>query len=86
MLAYAIRNWGHRQGTTGSTIGKSALKFKVISESTGQPIGTGMSLLRQIVHTVDGAICYLGYFWPLWDNKRQTWTDKIMSTVCVPTG
>jgi hypothetical protein len=35
---------------------------------------------------VDGAICYLGYFWPLWDNKRQTWTDKIMSTVCVPTG
>ena len=85
-LAYGIWNWGYRQGTTGSTIGKSALKFKVISEATGQPIGTGMSILRQIVHTVDGAICYLGYLWPLWDGKRQTWADKIMSTVCVPTG
>jgi uncharacterized RDD family membrane protein YckC len=85
VLAYSIWNWGYRQGTTGSSIGKSALNFKVVSEATGQPIGTGTSILRQLVHVVDGAICYLGYLWPLFDAKRQTWTDKIMSTVCVPT-
>jgi RDD family len=84
VLAFSIWNWGYRQGTTGSTIGKSALKFKVISEATGQPIGFGMSLVRQIVHIVDGAICYIGYLFPLWDAKRQTLADKIMSTVCVP--
>lgn len=84
VLAYSIWNWGYRQGTTGSTIGKSALKFKVISEATGQPIGFGMSLVRQIAHLVDGAICYFGYLFPLWDAKRQTLADKIMSTVCVP--
>src|SRR5689334_1045333 len=72
VLAYSIWNWGYRQGTTGSSIGKSALHFKVVSEATGQPIGTGMSILRQLVHVVDGAICYLGYLWPLFDAKRQT--------------
>jgi uncharacterized RDD family membrane protein YckC len=83
-IAYSIWNWGYRQGTTGSTIGKSALKFKVISEATGQPIGFGMSIVRQFAHIVDGAICYIGYLFPLWDAKRQTLGDKIMSTVCVP--
>jgi uncharacterized RDD family membrane protein YckC len=84
VLAYSIWNWGYRQGTTGSTIGKSALKFKVVSEATGQPIGFGMSIVRQFAHIVDGAICYIGYLFPLWDAKRQTLGDKIMSTVCIP--
>jgi uncharacterized RDD family membrane protein YckC len=84
VLAYVIWNLGYRQGTTGSSIGKSVLKFKVIGEKTGQPIGFGMSIVRQIAHIVDGLVCYLGYLWPLWDAKRQTFADKIMSTVCVP--
>ncbi len=83
-LAYALWNWGYRQGTTGSSIGKSVLKFKVIAEKTGQPIGFGMSVVRQIAHVVDAVVCYIGFLWPLWDDKRQTFADKIMSTVCVP--
>ncbi len=34
-FAYWIWNWGYRQGTTGQSIGKSVMKFKVISEKTG---------------------------------------------------
>lgn len=83
-LAYGIWNWGYRQGTTGSSIGKSVLKFKVVSERTWQPIGFGLSIVRQIAHVVDTIICYIGYLFPLWDAKRQTLADKIMSTVCVP--
>ncbi len=83
-LAYGIWNWGYRQGTTGSSIGKSVMKFKVVSEKTWQPIGFGMSIVRQIAHFVDAAICYIGFFFPLWDPKRQTLADKIMTTVCVP--
>jgi hypothetical protein len=33
---------------------------------------------------VDTIICYIGWLFPLWDAKRQTIADKIMSTVCVP--
>jgi hypothetical protein len=36
------------------------------------------------MHWVDQMACYVGYLWPLWDNKRQTFADKIMGTVCVP--
>jgi hypothetical protein len=44
-----VWNLGYKQGTTGSSIGKSIMKFKVVSE-TGQPIGFGLSVLRQIAH------------------------------------
>ncbi|MFN8067318.1 MAG: RDD family protein [Mycolicibacterium insubricum] len=84
VLIYIIWNYGYRQGTTGSSIGKSVMKFKVISEKTGQPIGFGMSVVRQLAHVVDAIICYIGFLFPLWDAKRQTLADKIMTTVCIP--
>ena len=83
-LAYIVWNYGYRQGTTGSSIGKGIMKFKVVGEATGQPIGFGMSIVRQLAHIVDGIICYIGYLFPLWDSKRQTIADKIMKTVCLP--
>ena len=83
-FAYVIWNYGYKQGTTGSSIGKGVMKFKVVSEKTWQPIGFGLSIVRQLAHFVDGIICYIGYLFPLWDAKRQTLADKIMTTVCVP--
>ena len=62
------------------------MKFKVISEKTWQPIGFWLSLVRQIAHYIDQLICYIGYLFPLSDDKRQTIADKLMSTVCVPSG
>lgn len=84
-FAFLIWNYGYRQGTTGSSVGKSVMKFKVVGEATGRPIGFGPSLLRQLAHTIDGLMCNIGYLFPLWDAKRQTIADKIMSTVCLPT-
>ncbi len=83
-LVYLVWNYGYRQGTTGSSIGKSVLKFKVVSENTGLPVGFGLSVLRQIAHVVDGIPFYIGYLFPLWTAKRQTLADKIMATVCLP--
>jgi len=56
----------------------------VIDERTGRTIGGGLGIVRQIVHVVDGIICYIGYLFPLWDPKRQTIADKIMTTVVLP--
>jgi uncharacterized RDD family membrane protein YckC len=83
-VAYFFWNFCYRQGKMGQSIGKSAMKFKVISEKTWQPIGFWLSLVRQIAHYIDQLICYIGYLFPLWDDKRQTIADKLMSTVCVP--
>ena len=56
-----------------------------MGEATGQPIGFTNGVIRQLAHIVDSIICYIGYLFPLWDGKRQTLADKIMTTVCLPT-
>jgi uncharacterized RDD family membrane protein YckC len=81
VIAFWVWNVCIRQGRTGYSLGKTALGTKLISEHTGQPIGPGMSFVRQLAHLLDGLVCYLGYLWPLWDRKRQTFADKIVSTV-----
>ncbi|MDI3315360.1 MAG: RDD family protein [Mycobacterium sp.] len=81
---YLLWNYGYRQGTTGSSIGKSVLRFRVVSENTGEPIGFALSILRAVAHCVDVISLGIGLLFPLWDPKRQTLADKIMSTVCLP--
>lgn len=71
-------------GGQGQSLGKRALGMRLLSEQTGQPIGTLNAFLRDICHFVDSIICYVGYLFPLWDAKRQTLADKIMHTVVVP--
>ena len=71
-------------GGQGQTLGKKQLKIKLVSEETGEPIGTLNAFVRDICHIVDGIICDIGYLFPLWDPKRQTLADKIMKTVVVP--
>lgn len=82
-LAWMLYNSGFKQGTTGQTFGKQWAKTRLVSEATGQPIGFGMAVVRQICHFVDGIICGIGYLFPLWDAKRQTIADKIMKTVVI---
>ncbi|MFE0189012.1 RDD family protein [Streptomyces sp. NPDC059008] len=71
-----------KEGATGQTPGKKALKIRLVKEATGQPIGFGMAFVRKLCHFLDG-ICYIGYLWPLWDEKSQTFADKIAGTVVV---
>ena len=89
VLAYVVWNYGYRQGTIGSSIGKSIMKFKVVSEKTGQPIGFGLSTVRELIYLVAyiisfGIVWLIAVLFPLWDPKRQTLADKIMTTVCLP--
>jgi uncharacterized RDD family membrane protein YckC len=79
-LAFFVWNTCLRQGRTGYSLGKGILGIKLVKESTGEPIGGGMSFLRQLCHVLD-SFCYIGYLWPLWDAKRQTFADKVLGTV-----
>ena len=82
-ITYLIWNFGYRQGTRGSSIGKAVMRINIVGEWTGQPIGFGPSVVRQVVHIVDLLCCGIGYLLPLLDAKRQTLADKLMSTVCL---
>lgn len=84
LVAFGIQIWNRWiKGGKGQSIGKKVLGISLISESTGQPIGTGMAFVRDIAHFLDSVICYLGYLWPLWDDKHQTFSDKVMHTLVI---
>jgi uncharacterized RDD family membrane protein YckC len=83
-LAFTIYNRWYLGGTTGQSIGKKALSLRLISEQTGQPIGPLMAFVRDICHLLDTVACFVGWLFPLWDAKRQTFADKIIGTVVVP--
>ena len=80
MLGLTIWNRYIRAGRTGQSWGKKVVGIHLVRESDLRPIGAGMAFVRDITHIVDGFF-YLGYLWPLWDPKRQTFADKICSTV-----
>ncbi|MGP4022853.1 RDD family protein [Actinomadura sp. 3N407] len=73
----------YQEGTTGQSIGKRQMGIRLVSAQTGQPIGFGMAFVRKIAHVLDGAVCYLGFLWPLWDDRKQTFADKVCNTLVV---
>jgi uncharacterized RDD family membrane protein YckC len=73
----------YQGGKTGSRWGQKIIGIRLLKEATGQPVGGGFAIGRAFVHILDGIPCYLGYLWPLWDSKKQTFADKIMGTVVV---
>jgi uncharacterized RDD family membrane protein YckC len=82
--AFGFQLWQlYRQGTTGQTIGKRVVGIRVIRESDGQYTGFGMAFVRGLAHFLDGIACYIGFLWPLWDAKRQTFADKVCGTVVI---
>jgi uncharacterized RDD family membrane protein YckC len=83
VIAFAIWQQVFVQGNTGQTIGKKQVGIKLLREQDGQVIGPLNSFLRGLVHVVDAIPCYVGFLWPLWDQKKQTFADKIMQTVVI---
>src|SRR6185369_14338192 len=82
-IGWSIYNRWITQGNTGQSMGKRYAKIKLVREDNGQPIGPGMAFLRDLAHAVDNVICYVGWLWPLWDDKSQTLADKIVGTVVI---
>ncbi len=73
----------YREGKTGQTPGKKIVGIRLLREYDGAPLGFGLAFGRRLLHGLDGLPCYLGYLWPLWDEKNQTFADKLVHTVVI---
>ncbi len=82
-FVFAVVNQIVLQGRTGASLGKMAVHIKVLDEDTGRPIGMLRSFVRGLMHFLDTISVGVGYLWPLWDRKRQTFADKVMGTVVI---
>ncbi|MCV7419638.1 RDD family protein [Mycobacterium yunnanensis] len=81
MVGYAVWNLGLRQGRGGASLGKGLLGIRVLDATTQQPIGFTRSTVRLLAHVADVVPLLLGVLWPLWDRRRQSFSDKLASTV-----
>jgi uncharacterized RDD family membrane protein YckC len=70
-------------GTKGQSPGKQVMKIKIVRDADGQLLGFGTAVLRWLAHIIDAIPLLLGFLWPLWDKKRQTFADKIVGSVAV---
>jgi uncharacterized RDD family membrane protein YckC len=84
-MVWTIYNRWLVAGRTGQSLGKRITRIRLVGEPTNAPIGPMNAFLRDLVHILDGA-AYVGYLWPLWDEKKQTFADKIMRTIVVNAG
>jgi len=81
-LAWTVYNRWFGAGRGGQSLGKRTMKISLVSLQTGGPVGPANACVRDLVHIVDGLAC-VGYLWPLWDDKKQTFADKVMETVVI---
>jgi uncharacterized RDD family membrane protein YckC len=82
-LALALWDVVVRQGRTGQTLGKSWLRVRVVRGDDGSLLGAPMTAMRAVAHIVDAIPLFLGFLWPLWDRRGQTFADKIVGTVVI---
>jgi uncharacterized RDD family membrane protein YckC len=81
-LGIWIYNRSILAGRTGQSWGKQVLNLRLVRMADGQPMGGGMAFVRDLLHILDGLLCYIGFLFPIWDARRQTlFADKIMNTV-----
>jgi uncharacterized RDD family membrane protein YckC len=67
----------------GQTIGKKLMKIRIVKED-GTSFTYMDAFLRNIVgYWISSLVCSLGFFWGLFDSKKQTWHDKIFHTLVV---
>lgn len=83
LLGWLVYNYGVLQGRTGYSVGKGIIGIRLVDAATGQPVGPGMAIARWFVHILDALPCYIGYLWPLWDERRETFADKVLKHAVV---
>ena len=67
----------------GATLGRIAMKIKVISLGDLENPSLLFSLSRASFRIISESIFYLGFLWAVLNPKRETWHDKVSNTLVV---
>jgi uncharacterized RDD family membrane protein YckC len=84
-LVLGVGYYAYLEGSaSGQTVGKRGMGIRVYDLRGRGPIGVGRGIGRYFARILSALPLFLGYFWMLWDDERQTWHDKLVGTVVVP--
>lgn len=67
----------------GASLGKMAMKIRVVEIKTLDNPNVLCSLNRAIFRVISEMVFYLGFLWGMLDPTRQTWHDKTAKTLVV---
>lgn len=67
----------------GATLGRIAMKIRVISLSDLEKPTLFLSLSRASFRIISESLFYLGFAWAMLNPKRETWHDKVAQTLVV---
>jgi len=67
----------------GGSIGQRATGIRIVDARTGDRVGAWRVFGRRVASYLSAIPCYLGFLWPLWDQRKQAWHDMIAKTVVV---
>ena len=74
---------GWCNGAYGTSPGKRLVGLRLVRDRDGQLAGGATGVAREVAHLLDTWSLMIGWFFPLWDRKRQTFADKVCGTVVV---
>ena len=67
----------------GATLGKLAVKIRVIEIATLANPTLAVSFNRAVFRVISEMLFYLGFLWGMMNSTRQTWHDKTAKTLVV---
>jgi uncharacterized RDD family membrane protein YckC len=67
----------------GQSVGQRICGIRLVDESSGGQVEPTKAFIRWLMSFVSAIPLGLGYFWMLWDPKKQTWHDKVAGTLVV---
>jgi uncharacterized RDD family membrane protein YckC len=67
----------------GQSIGNKILGIRVVDADSGEPLSYVRAFARALMSYISAIPLLLGYFWMLWDRRKQTWHDKVASSLVV---
>lgn len=79
IFTYGVLAWG----LNGQTVGDILLGVRVVRANDGGRITFGRAMVRMVGAYIAGIPFLLGFFWALFDRRRQGWHDKLAGTVVV---
>jgi hypothetical protein len=68
---------------TATSPGKWVTRLRVVDATTGKAPTTRQSIVRYLSYFLSALPFGLGFFWIIWDKKKQGWHDKIANTYVI---
>jgi len=67
----------------GTSPGKRATRLRIVDADTGRPMTVKQATLRTLGYLLTFALCGAGFFWVLFNARKQALHDRLANTVVV---